>query len=116
METLRPGLIERPDHPLSQFRGDEVMKRYWSIGEVSEMYGVAASAIRFYLGEFQIQIKRSRKGNRQFNADEVKFLRVIVDLCFWLKIEKVKDYVKRGCAEQVLRDLEKYEMEVVNGS
>lgn len=50
---------------------DEVEKVYWSIGEVARKYTVAASLIRFWLDFFKIEVKKNRKGNRQFTKEDV---------------------------------------------
>ncbi|MCA1763056.1 MAG: MerR family transcriptional regulator, partial [Flavobacteriales bacterium] len=47
------------------YREKEIEKLYYSIGEVSELFGVNNSLIRFWEKEFDIiQPKKNKKGNR----------------------------------------------------
>lgn len=56
-------------------------KRYYSIGEVAEMFEVNTSLIRFWEKEFpQIQPKKNRKGNRMFTPQDIENLQVIYHL------------------------------------
>ena len=58
-----------------------IEKRYYSIGEVAAMYGVATSLIRFWETEFSIlKPKKNRKGNRQFTKEDVDNLKLIYHL------------------------------------
>lgn len=58
-----------------------IEKRYYSIGEVATMYGVATSLIRFWETEFSIlKPKKNRKGNRQFTKEDVDNLKLIYHL------------------------------------
>lgn len=56
---------------------DEVKKIYWNIGEVAIMFGVASSAIRFWLKEFDIEVQKSQSGVRKFTAKDVEKIRVV---------------------------------------
>lgn len=53
-------------------------KLYWSIGEIADELCVTTSAIRFWLREFDMKIKKSHlTGNRQFtSADRRKLHRI----------------------------------------
>jgi len=58
-----------------------IEKRYFSIGEVAEKFGVATSLIRFWEGEFSnIRPKKNRKGNRQFTKNDVENIRIVYHL------------------------------------
>lgn len=61
-----------------------IKKRYLRIGELAERFKVAQSAIRFWLTEFHIEVKRNRKGNRLFTADDIVKLE---EVYFLLKVE-----------------------------
>jgi DNA-binding transcriptional MerR regulator len=55
-------------------------KRYYSIGEVAEAFGVNASLIRFWDKEFDIlKPKKNAKGNRMFTPEDIKNLQFILD-------------------------------------
>ncbi len=56
-------------------------KIYYSIGEVSEMFQVNASLIRFWEKEFDIiKPKKNKKGNRMFTKKDVENFYLIFDL------------------------------------
>ena len=56
----------------------EISKLYYSMGEVSEMFEVNPSMIRFYEKEFDIlQPKKNAKGNRLFRPEDIDNLKVI---------------------------------------
>jgi len=59
----------------------ETVKLYYTIGEVSRMFNVNASLIRFWEKEFEVlQPKKNKKGNRLFTTDDVENLRIIFHL------------------------------------
>lgn len=73
-------------------------KLYYTIGEVSEMFGVNASLIRFWEKEFDIlRPKKNKKGNRLFRPEDVDNLKVIYHLV------KERGYTLQGAREK-LRD------------
>lgn len=101
------GLVERPDHKLKQFRGDEIVRTYHSMGEVASMFGVAGSQIRFYEDFFQLIVKKDNRGHRQFSDSNIATLRHIIFLCDRrLKLEYVRYLLRKGCAEIVVKCLE----------
>ena len=56
-------------------------KLYYSIGEVSRMFEVNASLIRFWEKEFDIiKPKKNKKGNRLFTKQDVDNFHLIFDL------------------------------------
>jgi DNA-binding transcriptional MerR regulator len=56
-------------------------KLFFSIGEVSAMFGVNASLIRFWEKEFDIiRPKKNKKGNRLFTREDVKNFHLIYHL------------------------------------
>ena len=60
---------------------DQKQKLYYSIGEVSRMFDVNASLIRFWEKEFDlIKPKKNKKGNRLFSAADIKNLKIIYHL------------------------------------
>lgn len=74
-------------------------KQYYSIGEVSEMFQVNASLLRFWESEFDIiQPRKNRKGDRHFRPIDIKNLQLIYDLLRRRKltIEGAKDFLKRN--------------------
>lgn len=56
-------------------------KLYYSIGEVSEMFNVNASLIRFWEKEFEIiKPKKNAKGNRLFTVKDIQNFKLIYHL------------------------------------
>lgn len=80
------------------YKEKPVEKLYYTIGEVSEMFGVNTSLIRFWDKEFDIlQPKKNKKGNRLFRPEDVENLKVIYHLV------KERGYTLQGAREK-LRD------------
>ena len=74
-------------------------KRYYSIGEVAKAFGVNASLIRFWDGEFDIlKPKKNAKGNRMFTPEDVKNLQLIFHLVKerGFTLEGAKTHLKEG--------------------
>lgn len=44
------------------------------------MFNVAPSLIRYWLGYFNIEVKKNRKGNRQFTAEDVAIIKKLHSL------------------------------------
>ena len=64
------------------------------MGEVTAMFGVNASQIRFYEREFDIlQPKKNKKGNRLFTPDDIANLKIIFSLV------KDKGYTLQGARD-----------------
>jgi len=73
-------------------------KLYYTIGEVSEMFDVNASLIRFWEKEFSaIRPTKNKKGNRLFTAADLKTFKTIHHLV------KERGFTLEG-ARQQLRD------------
>jgi len=63
------------------YKETETVKLYYSIGEVSEMFDVNTSLIRFWEKEFDVlKPKKNKKGNRLFTPEDVDNLRIIHNL------------------------------------
>jgi DNA-binding transcriptional MerR regulator len=55
-------------------------KKYYSIGEVADVFKVKTSHIRFWTNEFKLKVRTTRKGDRLFTPEQVKELRAIYHL------------------------------------
>ncbi len=79
---------------------DEILfqKQYYSIGEVAEMFRVNTSLLRHWEGEFGMDLRKNKKGDRFFRPAEIKTLQIIHDLLRRRKftIEGAKDYIKKN--------------------
>ena len=59
----------------------QLSKLYYTIGELSDMFKVNASLIRFWEKEFNlIQPKKSKKGNRMFTPKDIENFNKIYNL------------------------------------
>lgn len=64
------------------------------MGEVTKMFNVNASQIRFYEKEFDIiQPKKNKKGNRLFTPEDISNLKIIFNLV------KDKGYTLQGARD-----------------
>ena len=86
-------LIEIPE--------DEVLfsKQYYTMGEVSEMFRVNQSLLRFWETEFDIlQPRKNKKGDRYFRPVDIKNLHLIYHLLRQKKytIEGAKEFLKKN--------------------
>ena len=56
----------------------EVMdKLYYTIGEVAEMLNTSSSQLRYWSGEFNLNVRKNRKGDRLFQKSDLEKLRMI---------------------------------------
>ena len=83
-------------------------KFYYTIGEVSEILNPPASQLRFWSGEFDLKIRKNRKGDRLFQKVDMEMLRQIRYL---LKvegytIEGAKKYLKHHKNIEVKPEIE----------
>ena len=84
------------------YKEREINKLYYTMGEVTEMFDVNASQIRFYEREFDIlQPKKTKKGNRLFSPDDVENLKIIFHLVKdkGYTLQGAKDYLKSNKSE-----------------
>lgn len=94
------GAIERPDHPLRLFRGQDVKKTYYSIGQVAQMLKVRPSKIRFWLPQFNVEVKKNAKGFRFFTEQDIEkvkliyTLRVVEGLELWAARKRFKQLAR----------------------
>ncbi|HUQ67064.1 MAG TPA: MerR family transcriptional regulator [Flavitalea sp.] len=84
---------------------DEILfqKQYYSIGEVSQMFQVNASLLRFWESEFDIiKPRKNRKGDRHFRPVDIKNLQLIYDLLRRRKltIDGARDFIKNNKKSQ----------------
>ncbi len=78
------------------YKERDIQKLYYTMGEVTELFGVNASQIRFYEKEFEIlQPKKNKKGNRLFSVEDVENLKIIFHLV------KEKGFTLQGAKEHL---------------
>jgi DNA-binding transcriptional MerR regulator len=74
-------------------------KQYYTMGEVSEMFRVNQSLLRFWEAEFSIlQPRKNKKGDRYFRPVDIKNLHLIYHLLRQRKytIEGAKDFLRKN--------------------
>ncbi|GGB08143.1 hypothetical protein GCM10011511_34620 [Puia dinghuensis] len=86
---------------LIEIPSDDVLfsKQYYTMGEVSEMFHVNQSLLRFWETEFDIlQPKKNKKGDRYFRPTDIKNLHLIYHLLRQKKytIEGAKEFLKKN--------------------
>lgn len=84
------------------YKERDITKLYYTMGEVTEMFNVNASQIRFYEREFDIlQPKKNKKGNRLFSPEDVENLKIIFNLVKdkGYTLQGAKDYLKDNRSE-----------------
>src|SRR5580692_7749894 len=64
------------------YKEKEIIKMFYSIGEVAEMFDVNASLLRFWEKEFStiLDLSKDSKGNRQYTAQDISKIRVLHNL------------------------------------
>ena len=78
------------------YKEREIEKKYFSIGEVAELFKVAPSFIRYWEGEFDIiRPKKDKKGNRRYTKDDIQKIRFVFHLV------KEKGYTLQGAQEVI---------------
>ncbi len=85
-----------------------VEKIYYTIGEVSSMFDVNTSLIRFWEKEFDIiKPKKNKKGNRLFTKQDVDNLHIIYNLVKekGYTLQGAKDYLATK-TDVITRDIE----------
>jgi DNA-binding transcriptional MerR regulator len=85
---------------LIEIPADEVLfsKQYYTMGEVSEMFRVNQSLLRFWESEFDVlQPRKNKKGDRYFRPVDIKNLHLIYHLLRQKKytIEGAKEFLKK---------------------
>lgn len=79
-----------------------INKLYYSMGEVTKMFDVNASQIRYYEREFDVlKPKKNKKGNRLFTAEDIENLKIIFSLVKdkGYTLQGARDYLKNNKTE-----------------
>ena len=73
-------------------------KRYYSIGEVAELFQVSKSLIRFWENEFEfLKPHKNSKGDRRFTPENLEQLSLIYELV------KEKGFTLEGAKKEIKR-------------
>lgn len=52
-------------------------KLYYTIGEIAEIMQTTTSQLRYWSGEFHLNVRKNRKGDRLFQKDDLEKLQLI---------------------------------------
>jgi DNA-binding transcriptional MerR regulator len=75
--VVGPSIVEE------ERKGPAIRKLYYSIGEVTELTGVAAHVLRYWESEFpQLRPKKGRSGNRTYQAKDIDLIGRIKTLLY----------------------------------
>lgn len=85
-----------------------IEKKYFTIGEVAEQFGVATSLVRFWESEFDsIKPTKNKKGNRIYTKQDIEDISIVYHYV------KEKGYTLNGAKELIkidrTKNLEKIE-------
>lgn len=81
------------------YKETDTVKLYYTIGEVSEMFDVNTSLVRFWEKEFDVlKPKKNKKGNRLFTPEDLDNFKIIHNLVKeqGLTLEGAKRYLKEN--------------------
>lgn len=79
---------------------DMATKRYWTISEVAEQFGVNTSLLRYWEKEFKaLEPKKQGSGKRAYTAQDIEIIGVLHDLL------KGKGYTIDGAKRQLKQAL-----------
>lgn len=81
------------------YKETDTVKLYYTIGEVSEMFDVNTSLVRFWEKEFDVlKPKKNKKGNRLFTPEDLSNFKIIHNLVKeqGLTLEGAKKYLKEN--------------------
>jgi DNA-binding transcriptional MerR regulator len=79
-------------------------KLYYTIGEVADLMQTSTSQLRYWSGEFHLNVRKNRKGDRLFQKEDLDKLKMIQRM---LKdegytIEGAKRQLKQGRKEDIV--------------
>jgi len=75
---------------------EDTQKLYYSISEVSELFDLNASTLRFWEKEFEfLKPSKNKKGNRLFTQKDIEHIAQIVELV------KLKGFTIQGAKDQL---------------
>src|SRR3954469_25224860 len=81
---------------MAETEKEQTEKLFYSISEVSEMFDLNASTLRFWEKEFDVlKPTKNKKGNRLFTQKDIDHIAQIVDLV------KQKGFTIQGAKEQL---------------
>ncbi|MDX2188308.1 MAG: MerR family transcriptional regulator [Bacteroidota bacterium] len=84
------------------YKAKEIEKKYYTIGEVAQQFGVATSLIRFWESEFEnIKPVKNKKGNRVYTKEDIEDISIVYHYV------KEKGFTLQGAKEIIRMDKQK---------
>lgn len=81
------------------YKSKEIEKKYYTIGEVAEKFGVATSLIRFWESEFEtIKPTKNKRGIRVYTKEDIDDITIVYHYV------KEKGYTLQGAKELLKTD------------
>ena len=82
---------------------EDNLKRYYSIGEIAEMFGVSKSLIRFWESEFEmLRPHKNSKGDRRFTKQNIEQFQRIYYLV------KERGFTLEGAKKELKREKQRH--------
>lgn len=85
--------IAEPEPPVQSLPEWKLTKKYYTIGEVAQLFEVNTSHIRFWTKEFNFKLRTNRKGDRMYTPIDIDKLRMVHELV------KVKRHTLKGAKD-----------------
>ena len=77
-------------------------KRYYSIGEVADLFGVSSSLVRYWETEFSfLNPQKNKKGDRRFTRENIEQLLIIYNLV------KERGFTLEGAKQEIRENKKK---------
>lgn len=82
-------------------------KLYYTIGEVAEIMQTSTSQLRYWSGEFHLNVRKNRKGDRLFQKEDLDKLKMIQHMLKdeGFTIEGAKKRLKQGIKGDLKQDV-----------
>ncbi|MBL7789937.1 MAG: MerR family transcriptional regulator [Chitinophagales bacterium] len=79
-------------------------KFYYTIGEVAEIMQTSTSQLRYWSGEFHLNVRKNRKGDRLFQKDDLEKLQLIQ------RMLKDEGYTIEGAKKRLKQGINKVDL------
>ena len=82
-------------------------KLYYTIGEVAEIMQTSTSQLRYWSGEFHLNVRKNRKGDRLFQKEDLDKLKMIQHMLKdeGFTIEGAKKRLKQGIKGELKQEI-----------
>lgn len=90
-------------------------KLYYTIGEVAEIMQTSTSQLRYWSGEFHLNVRKNRKGDRLFQKEDLDKLKMIQHMLKdeGFTIEGAKKRLKQGVKSELKQEVLEVDVEEI---